>query len=133
MMLHLVYVHLVAKATKANSVQTSVSVHQSAAYASPINFYAPEQFIPERWQPEAKNNPSSPFFSDRRDVLQPFSAGPRNCIGRNLAFAEMRLILARVLWNFDLELCEESADWAEQKSSTLWEKPALMCKLRTRV
>lgn len=133
MMSHLVYVHLVPEKTNANSVQTSVSIHHSAAYTSPINFYRPEQFIPERWLPEAKNNPSSPFFWDRRDVLQPFSAGPRNCIGRNLAFAEMRLILARVLWNFDLELCNESANWSEQKIYTLWEKPALMCKLRPRM
>lgn len=133
MILHLVYVHFTLKRREANLVQTAVSVHQSAAYASPINFHRPEQFIPERWLPEAKNNPSSPFFSDRRDVLQPFSAGPRNCIGRNLAFAEMRLILARVLWSFDIELCNGSANWSEQKSYSLWEKPALMCRLKARM
>ncbi|KAF7585651.1 hypothetical protein BBP40_010354 [Aspergillus hancockii] len=111
---------------------TKVSVHQSAAYWSPSNFHTPERFIPERWLPEAKRDPASPFFSDERDVLQPFSTGPRNCIGRNLAFAEMRVILARVLWNFDLELCEESREWRDQKSYTLWEKPPLMCKLTLR-
>lgn len=111
---------------------TQVSVHQSASYMSPINFYSPEHFLPERWLPEAKSDASSPFFTDNRDVLQPFSVGPRNCIGRNLAFAEMRLILARVLWNFDLELCEESMDWSAQKSYVLWDKPKLMCRLKLR-
>jgi cytochrome P450 len=112
---------------------TAVSVHQSAAYWSPTNFHRPQRYVPERWLPEAKSDPSSPYFSDQRDVLQPFSVGPRNCIGRNLAYAEMRLILARVLWNFDLELCEESLDWSDQKSYILWDKPALMCKLKLRV
>ncbi|PLB44238.1 cytochrome P450 [Aspergillus steynii IBT 23096] len=111
---------------------TMVSVHQSAAYWSPMNFHAPERFIPERWLPEAKSDPSSPFFSDKRDVIQPFSVGPRDCIGRNLVFAEIRVIITRMLWNFDLELCEESLDWLNQKTYTLWDKPPLMCKLSPR-
>ncbi|PWY82364.1 benzoate 4-monooxygenase cytochrome P450 [Aspergillus eucalypticola CBS 122712] len=117
----------------ANTFQTRVSVHQSAAYWSSLNFYKPEEFIPERWLPESKNDPSSPFYHDNREILQPFSIGPRNCIGRNLAYAEMRVIFARVLWNFDIELCEESREWHNQKSYNLWAKPPLMCKLKARV
>ncbi|PYI11212.1 cytochrome P450 [Aspergillus sclerotiicarbonarius CBS 121057] len=113
--------------------KTKVAVHQSAANLSPLNFSQPEKFIPERWLPESKNNPASPFYSDNREVVQPFSIGPRNCIGRNLAYAEMRVILARVLWNFDLELCEGSRGWYNQRSYSLWEKPPLMCKLKARV
>ena len=44
----------------------------------------------------------------------------------------MRSILARVLWHFDMELCEESRDWANQKVFILWEKPALDVRLRAR-
>ncbi|XHG05829.1 hypothetical protein AWENTII_009043 [Aspergillus wentii] len=113
--------------------RTKVAVHQASAYMSPANFHSPDRFIPERWSPEAKSDPSSPFFSDNRDVLQPFSVGPRNCIGRNLAYTEMRVILARVLWNFELELQQDSLKWNEQKTYTLWEKPPLMCKLTRRV
>lgn len=48
----------------------------------------------------------------------------------SLAYAEMRLILAKVLFNFDLTLDEPEFDWfANQKCFTLWEKPALMIKL----
>ncbi|KAL4874936.1 cytochrome P450 [Aspergillus karnatakaensis] len=109
---------------------TKVSVHQLSAYRSMANFHEPESFIPERWLPEGKNDPTSLFFSDRRDVLQPFSVGPRNCIGINLAYAEMRIVLARLLWNFDLELCEESQEWADQKSYALWDRPPLMSQRR---
>lgn len=113
--------------------KTKVAVHQSAAYYSPLNFHKPECYIPERWLPDAKDNPQSPFFNDNRDVLQPFSTGPRNCIGRNLAYNEMRVILARMIWKFDMELCPESQAWDEQKSYGLWEKHPLMCKLTPRV
>ncbi|KAE8331440.1 cytochrome P450 [Aspergillus sergii] len=112
--------------------QTKVSVHQSAAYWSPANFHDPDRFIPERWLPEAKENPASPYYNDNRAVVQPFSTGPRNCLGKNLAYAEMRVILARVLWNFDITLCEESRHWRDQKTYILWEKPPLWVKLKGR-
>ncbi|KAM0145507.1 hypothetical protein ACHAPG_011587 [Botrytis cinerea] len=111
---------------------TIVSVHHLAAYYSSLNFHKPECFIPERWLPEAKSDTLSPFFNDNRDVLQPFSFGPRNCIGKNLAYNEMRVILARTIWKFDLELCPESQGWDNQKTFILWEKPKLMCKLTPR-
>jgi hypothetical protein len=37
----------------------------------------------------------------------------------------MRLILAKVFWHFDMELCPESADWADQESYNLWSRPPL--------
>lgn len=44
----------------------------------------------------------------------------------------MRLILAQVLWNFDLELMPESADWSRQKVYAIWEKSPLYVKLKPR-
>jgi cytochrome P450 len=70
------------------------------------------------------------YKDDNRASLNPFSFGPRNCLGKNLAYAEMRLILAKVLFNFDLELVDKDGDWMEgQKVFTLWEKPSLMVTL----
>ncbi|KAJ5629034.1 hypothetical protein N7490_011262 [Penicillium lividum] len=111
---------------------TKVHVHPLGASWSPVNFHAPERFLPERWLPEARTDPDSPFFSDKRDFVHPFSVGQRNFIGRNLAYIEMRLILSRLLWNFDLRLCEESAAWYDQRAYTAWEKPSLMCSLTLR-
>lgn len=42
----------------------------------------------------------------------------------------MRLLLATVLFHFDIELRDESKSWAQQKVWTLWEKPPLWCKVR---
>ena len=48
----------------------------------------------------------------------------------SLAYAEMRLILARVLYNFDMELVDPSLDWMTQKSYVLWSKPELPVYLK---
>jgi cytochrome P450 len=110
--------------------QTSVGVHPLSTTSSKANFHMPDAFIPERWLPTATNDPSSPFYKDHRDAVQPFSVGPRSCLGKPLAYNEMRVILARLLWNFDLGLCAESEEWTKQYSYTLWEKRPLMCRLQ---
>lgn len=103
---------------------TIVYVHHWSAYSSPANFRDPEKFVPERWLGDPM------YADDRRGVVHPFSVGPRNCIGMNLAHAEMRLILARILWNFDLELCKQSQEWAEKlRVYLIWVKEPLMVKV----
>ncbi|KAF2710597.1 cytochrome P450 [Pleomassaria siparia CBS 279.74] len=106
---------------------TSLQVQQYASSHSPANFHLPESFVPERWL----SSPPPEFANDDRTARASFSLGPRNCIGRNLAYAEMRLILAKVCYNFDLELDEKrSGEWiAEQKIFGLWEKGPLWVKL----
>ena len=104
---------------------TRVGVPSWAANRSPLNFRDPESFVPERWLEDIR------YADDRREASQPFSIGPRACIGRNLAYAEMRIILARVLFEFDLELMETSKSWLENlKNFNLWQKDPLMVKLR---
>jgi len=107
---------------------TRVSVHHYATYHSTANFVEPDAFLPERWIEFGKEG--SRFAGDRREVLQPFAYGPRDCIGRNMAMHEMRLILARVLLRFDLELCPESREWTAQRAFVLWEKKPLMCRVK---
>ncbi|KAK0750225.1 cytochrome P450 [Schizothecium vesticola] len=102
---------------------TIVSVHHWAMYHSQ-HFKDPFQFHPERWL----GDPA--FASDNKDAFQPFHVGSRNCLGRNLAYIEMRIILARVLWNFDMRIAEESVDWmSKQRIYNLWEKGPLMVYL----
>lgn len=105
---------------------TIVSVPQLATNHSSRNFTDPEEFIPERHL----NDPR--YASDDRSAMQPFSFGPRNCIGRNLAFVEMRIILARMVFNFDMELDPSSDGWTNQDAYGLWDKPDLMVKVTAR-
>ncbi|KAK7432902.1 hypothetical protein QQZ08_000373 [Neonectria magnoliae] len=106
---------------------TSVAVNHYAAYHSPLNFSRPEEFIPERFIDVAA------FPEDRRDVLQPFSVGPRNCIGKSLAYAEGRLILGRAVWTFDMRLSEKSQNWMrDQKGYVTWLRPEMEVYVKLR-
>ncbi|KAI6090278.1 cytochrome P450 [Hypoxylon rubiginosum] len=94
-------------------------------YQWPINhderwWKDPFEFVPERWMGDPK------YKDDKLDAMQPFSVGPRNCIGRNLAYAEMRLILAKIIYNFDMTLADDCKDWLRtQKAYVVWDKPPL--------
>lgn len=41
----------------------------------------------------------------------------------------MRLILALVIFHFDMVLVDESRDWMEQKNFLMWQKPPLKVRL----
>ncbi|RYP03582.1 hypothetical protein DL764_005043 [Monosporascus ibericus] len=108
---------------------TVVYVHPMSINLSPMNFADPLEFVPERWL----KDPPAKYANDNLEATQPFSVGPKSCIGRNLAMAEMRLILARMVWNFDLELCDESRGWkGSQLVFNVWEKKPLIVKVTSR-
>ncbi|KAK7943027.1 cytochrome P450 [Apiospora aurea] len=102
----------------------TVGVHQLAADRSSQNFVDPGSFIPDRWLGDSR------FDKDDKAACQPFSYGPRNCIGKNLAMAEIKTILSRVIWNFDMELHPASGGWLKrQKAYTSWKKEELKVAL----
>jgi cytochrome P450 len=108
---------------------TIVGIPHRSAYLSPTNFAEPLSFVPERFV--AKGRPAK-FENDRRNVLQPFSAGPRNCLGKNLAYAEMKLTITRLMYNFDFEVVDTKTNWYEQKVWGLYDKAPLMLKVYDR-
>ncbi|CAL5186287.1 unnamed protein product [Lathyrus oleraceus] len=59
------------------------------------------EFKPERWISERGGNvyvPSYKFFS--------FNAGPRTCLGRDLAFLQVKMVTASILWNYCVHVKE---------------------------
>lgn len=102
----------------------TVGVNHLACYRSGSNFEDAGAFRPERWLDGCG--------TDSHECFKPFSHGPRACLGKNLAWAELRLILARMLWRFDMELVEtnENLSWLDnQKIWGFWAKPPLLCRL----
>lgn len=77
----------------------TVAVSPWAATHSRLNFREPDLFRPGRWLGD-----DDKFSNDHLNASLPFGTGPRVCIGKNLAYLEMRLILSHLLWNFDIEL-----------------------------
>ncbi|KAK4934858.1 hypothetical protein LTR10_023977 [Elasticomyces elasticus] len=113
----------------------TVGVHPYAVTHYPDNFYRAEDFLPERWLAPAlfQKDDLSPelFANDKRHLSQPFSFGPRNCIGKSLAYAEIRVIMSKLLYTYDLSLASESdtPDWPDQPTYSLWEKKPVMVNL----
>ncbi len=54
--------------------------------------------------------------------FQPFQLGRHSCIGMKVAYNEMRVTLARLLWSFDVELANKKDrwDWGEQNTYIFW-------------
>ena len=104
--------------------QTHVSATQYGANHSALYFDSPSSFRPSRWLPPN----SAASWSLSSPVFHPFSLGPRVCIGENVSYGEMRLVLAKLLWAFDLEWEEgERYGWGSQRTCALcplWNKRA---------
>lgn len=66
-------------------------------------FHEPERWHPERWLHQAGIDPNSPFYNDYRKGIRAFGWGPYNCVSEPLGWAWMRLIVAKIVWAFDLK------------------------------
>ncbi|KAF2970121.1 hypothetical protein GQX73_g3426 [Xylaria multiplex] len=83
----------------------------------------PDKFVPERWLGDPV------YKDDNRDAHQPFSAGTRNCLGINLAWHEMRLMLAKLVYEFDIE-SDAGPDWLDQNVYVIWDRKPLICRFK---
>ena len=98
---------------------TSVAVGSWSAAHNPANFRDCDAFIPERWLDKA-------YDTDYKKAMQPFSLGPRGCIGRHLSYMEMRLILGRLLWSFDIVTTDGAWQW--DPSGEMKNMRGILCK-----
>ncbi|KAF2754938.1 cytochrome P450 [Pseudovirgaria hyperparasitica] len=117
----------------------TVAVPSFAITHMEFNFARPNEFCPQRWLSRDHPDWDDQFAGDNLAASQPFSVGPRACIGKQLAYFELCLILANFIWNFDSELAdpkESNRLWSTEddmrcmKSYLSWTKPALPLKLR---
>jgi len=81
----------------------------------------PDRFDPQRWTGAAKPAPYTWLA---------FGGGPRNCIGSAFGQVETRLILARLLQRFDLELVEKEIHL--HMGATLEPRPGVRMRVSTR-
>ncbi|KAI0173211.1 isotrichodermin C-15 hydroxylase [Hypoxylon sp. FL1284] len=106
---------------------TVVGIWPWAIYRAPNLWTDPEGFHPERFLGDPK------FSNDAREAFKPFFTGSRDCIGQNLALIEMRIVLAHMIFNFDMERSSDpnSHDWARKQKNLfiVWDKKPLNVKL----
>jgi len=65
--------------------------HDESIYA------CPEDFLPQRWSLQ-------PELIKYKEAFAPFSTGPYNCIGKNVALMELRTLTAHLIRQFDVAL-----------------------------
>lgn len=80
--------------------------HNSAYYAQPF------EYIPERWLVDDKVQPASLRSAESvalaKSAFCPFSVGPRGCVGKGMAYKELMIVVARLVFMFDMKI---AAGW----------------------
>ncbi|OQE39382.1 hypothetical protein PENCOP_c007G07340 [Penicillium coprophilum] len=74
---------------------TEIGVCNISLHHNPMYFDDPDAFLPERWLANSSIKCNKAAFS-------PFSYGPRSCLGRNMAYMEMTLTLALIVFRLKL-------------------------------
>ena len=95
---------MIGAEANAECVVAGVTVPKGTVILMPVrvgavaesNFKDPMRFDPQRWL-----QPSGP--GNLRKAAMPFGTGPRLCPGRFLAIEEMKMVIALLARNFDLE------------------------------
>ncbi|KAJ6869669.1 hypothetical protein NC651_034409 [Populus alba x Populus x berolinensis] len=84
------------------------------------------EFKPERWITDRggmKHEPSYKFFA--------FNAGPRTCLGKDVAFTQMKAVVAAIIYNYQVQVVDEHAVTPSQ-SVVLHMKHGMKVKLTKR-
>ncbi|KAL7800063.1 cytochrome P450 [Trichoderma ceciliae] len=96
----------------------NLGIPHYSMHHSEENFAQPLTYAPERWFPEERKrglkDGSVPVSGKESDGMRPavgqaygftpFGGGRSSCIGKYLAYQEMSIVLARLLWLFDIRL-----------------------------
>jgi cytochrome P450 len=70
------------------------------------------------------------FADDNAKGFLPFSQGPRMCAGKEIAWWQSRVFIAKVLWTFDLEMVSgQQVDMdRDLRGWGMYEKPEIRVK-----
>jgi cytochrome P450 len=99
---------------------------------NPKNFHRPGEFHPERWLP-VDTRPSE-FLDDALDTQFPFSTRPRHCPGKLLAWAELRIVLALLLLQFEIDVVPgKLLVWEDLRTFIVVEKVPIFINIKPRV
>jgi len=84
-----------------------VGVPGYALHRDPDCFHDPLSYKPERWMTEKTGATGIDDIRDPEAVFMNFSTGPRGCVGKTFAYAELTLAIARIVTRFEFAVDEE--------------------------
>lgn len=94
------------------------------------HFHDPDTFVPERWLPLAERPVQ--YHNDTLTASRPFSVGFHSCLGKPLAWIELRLVMCRLLWAFDFEADETPVDFDDFPAHMLVQKGPVNLRIKVR-
>jgi len=104
--------------------ETTIMLPQYGVHRSERLYENPEEFDPERWRPERREQ-------RHRFAFFPFGGGPRHCIGKHLALLEAKLIMARTASDYRLDF-EGETPLTLQPSLTMHPQQEMTMTVRER-
>ena len=87
-------------------INVGVSIY--ALHHNEDTYRDPQVFKPERWIVDEKNGITAQSVAAAESAFSPFSLGPRACPGKHLAYLEMTITVAKVLYRADVRAVEGS-------------------------
>lgn len=91
---------------------TVVGVAPWTIHHNPAYYPEPFTFNPDRWI-ASSSSASEDSVALARAAFCPFSIGPRGCAGKRIAYLEVSLALATLLWTYDVRLPTEGEGGGE--------------------
>ncbi|KAF5856985.1 hypothetical protein ETB97_006441 [Aspergillus alliaceus] len=91
-----------------------------AMHHNPRNWPDPGNYMPERWLENRGNDTHETSEKKKKHVRQPyfpFNIGPRSCVGKHLALAQVMLTFAHLLWAFDIRRADADEGWLETEDT----------------
>ena len=85
---------------------TQTRIHFWSVHRDARNFSYPEMFWPDRWLIAEGLQPSQEKIAHNPNAFTPFSFGPYNCVGKNIALAEMRLLLCHFMQKLNVRFAD---------------------------
>lgn len=85
---------------------TQARIHFYSVHTDPRNFSYPYKFWPDRWLIAEGLQESSEKIVHNANAFIPFSLGPANCVGKNVALQEMRMLVCHFMQRLTVRFAE---------------------------
>lgn len=94
-------------------IGTTISCLPYAMHRTESVFPDPENFNPNRWMPNGKEDKVeyNKRILRQQKLMMPFGKGIRMCLGMHLAVIEMKLAIANLYWHYESKICQ---DWCRE-------------------
>ena len=107
---------------------TSVGIGWYLLHRHSEAWQEPKKFDPDRFSAEAIKSQTQV----QQFLFFPFSWGPRTCIGQTFAQFEARVLMARLLQEFELTLSPGQSEIKHEDMLTLRPKGGVLCTIKRR-